>query len=318
MVRLNSPEQYDFKKNGRPIITVGTFDGVHQGHQKVIRYLVDRARNAKTPAIVYSFTPNPYYVVKGVSGQFLLTTDDEKLGLLESLGVDMVVLQPFTKEFAAILPEVFVAKYLVHHLRPQKIVAGYSHVFGNDGEGSETLLKECGKRFDFSVDVINAIELQNEKINSTTIRNYLKLGNVDKARFMLGRPYAVSGTVIKGEGRGRTLSMPTANLKPDWDQKIIPANGIYVGKARYKNEIYQGLIYCGKKPTFHADAPAGVEVHLFNFDQDLYNEKITIDFLTRVRGDKAFGGQDELVRQFADDKAFATNYFSREKANVRR
>jgi riboflavin kinase/FMN adenylyltransferase len=313
---LTSPEAFD-RSLGRPVITVGSFDGLHQGHQRIIRYVVDRANQARVPSVVYTFSPHPYFVVKGVSGRFLISTDQEKLAILEQLGVAMVIVQPFTAAFASIRSEEFIAMHLVGHLAPQRMVVGYSHVFGKDAEGSETLLKELGRENGFAVDVVDAIQLQNEKINSTAVRNYLARGAVDRARFMLGRPYTLSGTVVRGEGRGRTLGMPTLNVVPDSDRKIIPADGIYIGRTRHQGESFPSLVYCGKKPTFGTGNGGAVEVHLLNMERDLYDAVVTVEFLTRIRDDRAFSSPDDLKIQLAADREVALHFFHQENPHAK-
>lgn len=287
-----------FKSIKSPIVTLGKFDGVHKGHQKVLRAVKDRAAKLKFPSVVYTFEPHPLKIVAPHKSPPLLTTLKEKIELIKASGIDYLILARFTKEFAAQHPGEFAEDVLVKQLKAKEVWVGHDYAFGKGRTGTIEYLKELGKKFGFKVSVIPACKKRGIIISSSKIREYIRHGKVREAAGFLGRPYAVSGKVVKGRNIGRHLGFPTANI--EIHNELIPKDGIYAVLALLGNKIYKGAVNIGIAPTFHTNKRA-VEAHIINFKQNIYGKKLKIEFIQRLRGEKTFKSAKGLANQIKRD-----------------
>lgn len=285
------------------VVTVGTFDGVHRGHQAILHYLTERARQQEGVSTVVSFDPHPREVVHDESVA-LLTTIDERAALLEEYGLDRFVVIPFTRQFAQLSPEAYVKEILLQRVGLKEIVIGYDHRFGRNREGDRELLERMGEAHGFSVDVIPPQEVNHDVVSSSKIRALLaEEGDVQRATEMLGHPYALAGTVEEGEGRGRKLGYPTANIAVGDDRKLIPKIGVYATRVRVGDTAptYGGMMNIGRRPTFDG-MDVTVEVHLLGFEGSIYGETLRVEFLQRLRDEQKFDSVDALVAQLSRDE----------------
>lgn len=298
------------------VVTVGTFDGVHVGHRAILRYLTRRAAEQGGTSVVASFDPHPREVVHGEEVP-LLTTIPERAAVMEELGIDRFIVIPFTRAFSKLQAEEFVRDVLVRRIGLQEIVIGYDHAFGRDRRGDAELLTALGKQHGFSVDVIPAQVVQEHVVSSTEIREVLTgSGDVSLASQMLGRPYSLTGRVMEGEGRGRSIGFPTANLAIDHPRKVVPAVGVYAVKAYLlrKSEsdlpggdgleanAHAGMMNIGRRPTFGGQ-DISLEVHLLDFQDSIYGADLRIEFVARMRDERKFESVDALVEQLSRDRS---------------
>ncbi len=295
------------ERDDRSLVTVGTFDGVHLGHQSIIRYLVDRAKRKSAISVALSFDPHPREVTTGEQVP-LLTTIQERAELFSGLGLDRFIVIPFTREFADTSARSFVVDILVNRIGLQEIVVGYDHGFGKGRQGDSELLLSLGAAHNFSVDIIPAKILEQGVVSSTRIRQLLtEKGDVAVAGKLLSRSYSLIGTVIKGDGRGRTIGYPTANIGVQNPNKVIPKQGVY---AVHVNEIggnrtYHAMMNVGVRPTFSESQEypkQWLEVHIFDFSGDLYGKELQIEFVKRIRDEKKFNSIDALIKQLSKDE----------------
>lgn len=289
--------------NPEAVVTVGTFDGVHRGHQAILRYLLARAQKRNGVSTVVSFDPHPREVVHDERVP-LLTTVEERAALLDAHGLDRFVVIPFTKVFARLAPRAYVEEILLARVGLKEIVIGYDHRFGRDREGDRALLERMGAAHDFSVDVIPPQEVDHDVVSSSAIRRLLaEEGDVQRAAELLGRPYTLGGLVERGEGRGRQLGYPTANIAVRSDRKLVPAIGVYAVRVGIGEggPLYGGMMNIGRRPTFEG-MDVTVEVHLLDFEGDLYGETLRVEFLRRLRDEQKFDGPDVLVAQLSRDE----------------
>jgi riboflavin kinase/FMN adenylyltransferase len=289
-------------KDPASVVTVGTFDGVHLGHQAVLRYLVDRARDQAGRSVVLSFDPHPRQVVHGEDVP-LLTTIEERADAMEKLGIDRFIVIPFTAEFSNLHAEEFVRKILVERIGLREIVIGYDHAFGRDRRGGADLLTVLGREHGFTVDVIPPQVVRQHVVSSSELREIISSrGDVALAAQLLGRPYSFLGTVVKGEGRGRGIGFPTANLRPNNSKKVVPAVGVYAVRARRGDATHDGMMNIGHRPTF-GDGELALEVHLLDFDGDLYGTDLRVEFVARMRDERKFESLEALTQQLSKDRA---------------
>lgn len=293
----------------RPVVTIGNFDGIHLGHQAILRTVVARARALSGDAVVYTFDPHPRKVLRPDSAPALLTTLEQRLELLEAAEVDAVVLEPFSAEFARTAPDAFVRECLHARLRPVEVYVGYDFHFGRDREGSMRLLTELGPRLGFAVTIIPEITVDAGDVNSTRIRHLLADGDTELAGRMLGRAYSVRGVIVRGDARGRELGFPTANLVPE--NEVLPAAGVYTGRLRVLDADdpragawLRVVTNVGRRPTFQGET-LRAEAHVIDWSGDLYGRRVEISFLRRLREEKRFDGVAALRAQIAEDVARA-------------
>jgi len=284
------------------IVTVGTFDGVHKGHRVVIDKLHELKEKFGCRSVVLTFDPHPQLILKNRSTEIkLLSTTDEKLEIFQNLGVDVVYVLKFTKEFSSTSAEEFLKKYLVDGIGLEHLVLGFDHSFGKNREGNLETLKALTEKYDF--DLYKVEEFKGEsRINSTSIRNLLKSGDLKKAREILGDDYSFEGTVVTGDRRGKTIGFPTANVKVSDEHKLIPRNGVYFVKVMVVEGEYFGMMNIGTRPTVSTGNEIFIEVNIFNFDKNIYGKKIKVVFKEYIRDEKKFNSLDELVNQLNKDK----------------
>ena len=300
MLREYGPEE--ITRNDTSVLTTGTFDGVHLGHQAILRYLVDRAEEVGGRATVVTFDPHPREVL-GASHVAILTTLDERAEALQSYGVERFVVLPFTRDLSMLEPEAYVAEVLLGTVGMQEIVIGYDHHFGRNRAGDRLTLEALAAGYGFSVDVIPEQVVADVTVSSTQIRNALQhAGDVRRAASLLGRPYSFAGTVVKGDQRGRKIGFPTANLRTEDPRKLIPKPGVYAVRAETASGQYDGMMNIGRRPTFETDGSVQAEVHLFGFDGDLYGTLLRVHFVGRLRDERRFNGVEALVEQLREDR----------------
>ncbi|MFA4916642.1 MAG: bifunctional riboflavin kinase/FAD synthetase [Syntrophales bacterium] len=288
---------YEFSDS---FVTIGNFDGVHLGHQHIIKRLVREAHENNRKTVVITFDPHPKKVLHPEKRPFyLIASLEEKINLFEGLGVDAVILIPFSLEFSTMTAEDFVCRFLSDKLHIRKIFIGYDYTFGKNKVGNAAFLVDFGNRLGFDIDIINAIRINdNSVISSTCIRNAILQGNVKTVLKALGRPYNLSGTVIEGKMRGGDLGFHTANIKPD--KALIPAHGVYAVIACLEEAQYQGVTNIGLNPTF-ADDKLSIEVHLFDFNRNIYGKSLDVLFIDRIRDEIKFPDPKKLIEQIKRD-----------------
>lgn len=289
--------------DARSVVTVGTFDGVHRGHQAVLQFVKERARERKGISTVLSFDPHPREVLRGEPVP-LLTTIEERAALLSDLGIERFIVLPFTPELAAMSARQFVEEVLVRRIGLQAICVGYDHTFGHNREGNVALLRQMGPEYGFAVDVIPPQVVGERTVSSTLIRTILiREGDVRQAAALLGHPYSLSAMVVRGDGRGRLLGFPTANLHPTHPRKLIPRNGVYAVRVWVPgaSEPYGGMMNIGVRPTFAGDRRT-LEVHILDYEGELYGQQLRVDFIERLRNEQRFPSVEALREQLLLDR----------------
>ncbi|MDP2387562.1 MAG: bifunctional riboflavin kinase/FAD synthetase [Bacteroidota bacterium] len=293
----------DFPSLQNTIITIGTFDGVHKGHRKILERLKELKQNTNYNTLVFTFDPHPRKVLFPDQKDLkLITTTDEKIQLLSDAGVDYVLVYPFTKEFSGLSSEHYIKSILKEKLGVKKIIIGYDHRFGNNREGNIDTLRQYAPELGFEVFEISAEDINSINISSTHIRRSIESGDVEAAHEFLGHHFFISGTVKEGKKLGRTIGYPTANIRITDADKIIPANGVYAVTAKILGNEYKGMLNIGTNPTTDTDDRIKVEVNIFDFDQTIYGENIRINFVKRLRDEVKFANLDELTKQLHQDK----------------
>ncbi len=296
----------DFKVKN-PVLTVGTFDGVHLGHKKILNRLVREAEKINGEPVVLTLYPHPRKVLDpNFKDLFLLNTLDEKAQLLENAGIKHLIIYPFTKEFASLSSCDFIEKFLYKRLNVKKLIVGYDHRFGKDRQGNIDILRNCADPFNIDVIKVDAFMLNNETVSSTKIRNALFEGNIEKANIYLDYEYFLTGEVISGNKIGRTLGFPTANIDVH-HEKLIPKSGVYAVKVIIEKNEYKGMINIGTRPTVSLSSDSTVEAHVFDFQGNLYSKKIQIIFKKYIREERKFVDKEALKLQLLKDKKFAKN-----------
>jgi riboflavin kinase / FMN adenylyltransferase len=297
----------DFKPLDYAVVTSGTFDGVHVGHQKILNKVNEIAKKHGGESVLITFWPHPRLVLYPEDTELkLLNTFEEKAELLREQGIDHLLRIPFTKEFSKLTSEEFIQKILVDTIGTKKLVIGYDHRFGNNREGRFEQLKANAGKYGFSVEEIPKQEVDHVGVSSTKIREALLEGHVDVGRELLGNEYSISGRVVKGEKIGRMIGFPTANLEIDSKHKLIPADGAYAVKVKKNGSTYQGMLNIGYRPTVNGKIKT-IEVHIFDFNKDIYGENLTILFIKRIREEIKFADVEALKNQLALDKKAALN-----------
>ncbi|MCB9246062.1 MAG: bifunctional riboflavin kinase/FAD synthetase [Flavobacteriales bacterium] len=295
----------DFKADKPVILTQGTFDGVHLGHQKILRTIIQRARDIDGEAVLLTFYPHPRLVLYPDDNELkLITTLEERISILEDMGLDQVVVLPFTKELARMMPMEYVRSILVEHLKTHTFIIGYDHRFGKNREGSIQDLKQFAERFAFNLEEIPQQDILDSAVSSSKVRRALLRGDVSLANLYLGRMFSLAGTVVHGHARGHDLGYPTANLHVDDPFKLIPANGVYAVRVSHKGMTYGGMLNIGDNPTFE-DSAWSIEVNIFDFNEEIYGDQLRLYFVSRLRDELKFANTDELKARLAKDEIAA-------------
>ena len=298
----------DFTTTKKTIVTLGTFDGVHIGHNAILDKICKVAKHENLESVILTFFPHPRKIVSNNYDIKLLNTIEEKAILLEKKGIQNFIVHPFDKTFSELSPREFVTQVLVDKLNIQKIIIGHDHKFGKDRAADFNDLINFGKEFGFEVEEISAQQINEVSVSSTRIRNSLLEGNVSLAKDYLGYPYVLTGNVVKGNQLGRTINFPTANIEIPEDYKLIPKNGVYIVTANVSNQTVFGMMNIGVKPTLGENKLA-IEVHLLDFDKDIYKQKIQVHILERLRDEQKFESFEALKSQIELDKQNTIEYF---------
>ena len=291
----------NFSSDTSSFVTIGTFDGIHIGHQKILKNLIQSAKKERKKSVLLTFFPHPRMVLQKNVTIELLNTVDEKSVLLEEMGLDYLIIHPFDKEFSRLTALDFVRDVLVNQLNTSKLIIGYDHHFGKNREGSIDQLREYSHLFDFEVEEIPAQDIDDVSVSSTKIRNALHNGSLKTANKYLGYHYIIHGTVVNGKKLGGKIGYPTANINVKEDYKLIPKTGVYVIKTTINNTSYYGMMNIGYRPTVDGKHQT-IEAHLFDFNGDLYGKSLKIEFLYFLRDEQKFDSVDDLILQLKKDR----------------
>jgi riboflavin kinase/FMN adenylyltransferase len=296
------------------VLTIGNFDGVHLGHQKILSMVIHEAHALKGTPMVMTFDPHPMKVLAPERDVRLLITFEEKARLIKRAGIRALLSIPFTRDFANMLPDDFISNVLVKTLRVKKIIVGSQYAFGRNKKGTIDLLRRRGKKFGFSVHAVRQAKVHGHIVSSSSIRSLLMKGAVKEVSLFLGRAYSIEGTVIRGKGRGqKILHIPTANISTPVE--ISPKEGVYAVKIGWKGNVFEGVANIGKNPTF-GNADVSYEVHIFDFSGDLLGETLRIYFMDRIRNEQTFSGAESLEKQIRDDMRRAGEILNRTHLNL--
>ena len=294
-----SIDEYNESKSS--VVTIGTFDGIHKGHQKIFNKVINASKQNNLSSVVLTFFPHPRIILNKYNDIKMIDTLDEKIEHLEKIGIDNLIIHPFDKKFSLLSADQFIKEYLVKKLQLKHIIIGYDHRFGKGREASVSDLKEYSIDFNFIVDEIDAQEIEKIAISSTKIRNSINQGDLETTKKYLGRFFSLTGKVVKGDGLGKQIDYPTANLLIEEDYKIIPKDGVYYIRTTIDNKLYNGMMNIGHRPTIGNKAKS-IEVNLFNFDRDIYDKIISIDVVVKIRDEKKFSSINALKAQLAKDE----------------
>ncbi|MFA5327338.1 MAG: bifunctional riboflavin kinase/FAD synthetase [Prolixibacteraceae bacterium] len=294
-----------------PVLTVGTFDGVHLGHRKIIARLHDLAKTMNGESVIFTFDPHPRKIVAPDENSLrLLTTMDEKIALFEQSGIDHLIIYPFTPEFARLSYEEFVKEILVGQIHTKSLVVGYDHKFGKNRKGDFEFLKSCAERFNFHIEKLDVLLMNESNVSSTKIREAIQQGDFETANVYLGYLFKLHGTVVEGQKLGRKIQFPTANIEASDPDKIIPGYGVYAVNVNIRNQTYYGMLNIGNRPTVNHNADhRSIEVNIFDFDTEIYGESIELIFHHKLREEQKFESLDALKDQLAKDKKATIAYF---------
>ena len=295
-----------------PVITIGVFDGVHQGHQSILERIKEIANEKDGESVILTLWPHPRIVLnKDIDSLRLLNNIEEKKYLLSKTGIDHLIVIPFTKEFSELSAYDFIEKYLAKKINVKHLVVGYNHLFGKDRKAGFDFLTDCAKKFGFSIEKLDAKLVNNDKVSSTKIRKFLDSGHLDLANNYLGYEYFISGNVVEGNQIGRKIGFPTANIKIPEPYKQIPRDGVYAVRVKLNGNSFYGMLNIGSRPTVEPmHCAKNIEVHILQFDEKIYNQTITISFVKRMRDEIKFNGLEELKQQLEKDKKEITKIFN--------
>lgn len=290
------------------VVTIGIFDGVHIGHQRILHKVVERANMINGKSLVITLWPHPKMVLSPNSGPVsFLSTPEEKYELIEKAGIDAILVISFTHEFARISSSRFIHEIMMNELSAKEVIIGYNHHFGKNREGNYMKLKEASKKYNFTALQVDPVNVEKYRVSSSAIRKQIIEGNIKIANRMLGYPYYISGKIIKGTQLGKELTYPTANIDISASMKLLPGNGVYAVTIKYQNQIYKGMANVGIRPTVNNSCKRNLEVHIFNFSKNIYKEEITIQFLEKIRDEKKFENIQLLKKQLDLDKKQVLN-----------
>ncbi len=293
------PENMGDIKN--PVVTIGNFDGVHMGHRRIIETLLQKSREHSGEPFVITFSNHPRTVIHPGSVCRMITTVEEKQQALSELGVTNIIMLRFTRQIADLTAEQFYNDLLIGKLGTKEIVIGYDHAFGKNREGNIDYLKKLADRTGILITQVGIEAVEGDAVSSTLLRKELDNGNMEKVELLLGRKYTLSGTVTRGEGRGRRIGFPTANIKPRSADKIIPAGGVYAVTVSFDDRTYKGMLNIGYNPTFNGTSQT-IEVNILDYSGDLYDRTVTLTFYRKIRDEVKFDSAESLVRQIESDK----------------
>lgn len=305
MKQHTSADTFDGLKG--TVVTIGTFDGVHLGHRKIIDRLLASAQSNDLESVVLTFFPHPRMVLQKDTGIKLINSIDERIALLEASGLDHLIIHPFTKAFSRLTAEEFVKDILVDQLKARKVIIGYDHRFGRNRNANIEDLKAFGTQYDFEVEEISKQDVDDVAVSSTKIRKALNEGDLTKANEYLGYPFMLNGIVSRGKGLGKKFNYPTANLKIEETYKLIPAKGVYVARASINGKEVYGMMSIGTNPTV-GGSDLTIETFFFDFEADLYDQHLQIELLTRIRDEKKFNSVDELIAAMQADERFSRDF----------
>jgi len=294
-----SIDEYNESKSS--VVTIGTFDGVHKGHQKIFNKVLNVSKQSNLSSVVLTFFPHPRIILNKYNDIKMIDSLDEKINHLEKIGIDHLIIHPFDKKFSLLSADQFIKEYLLEKLKLKHIIIGYDHRFGKGREASVTDLKKYSSEFNFVLDEIDAQEIEKIAISSTKIRNSINEGDLKTTKIYLGRFFSLTGKVVKGDGLGKQIDYPTANISIEEDYKIIPKDGVYYIKTTIDNNLYNGMMNIGHRPTIGTKEKS-IEVNLFNFDRDIYDRVISIDVVEKIRDEKKFASIEALKTQLAKDQ----------------
>ena len=300
----------DFNCKDKTAITIGTFDGVHVGHRKILKRLVNSAKKEGLQSALLTFFPHPRMVLQHNAELKLINTLDEKISILKETGLDHLIIHPFTLEFSRLSAQSYVEDILVKQLNAKHIIIGYDHRFGRNRTADINDLKAFGKDFEFTVEEISKQDIEKVAVSSTKIRTALTEGDLERANKYLTQPFVLSGKVVRGKGIGKDLGFATANLHIQESYKLIPKSGVYVVKTIIGEQIVYGMMNIGTNPTFN-EAKQSIEAHFFDFNQDLYGQHLTIMLLKRLRSEEKFNDVKDLISAMQNDKIKALDYISK-------
>lgn len=302
----------NFTKIAYPVVTTGTFDGVHLGHMTIINRLKEVAKKQGGETVLLTFFPHPRMVLQEDNDLKLINTLEEKIDLLEKAGIDHLIIHPFTKDFSRLTSLEFVRDLIVNKIGTKRLVIGYDHHFGRNREGSFDHLMEFGPLYGFEVEEIPAQDIDDVNVSSTKIRKALNEGDLKTANEYLTHPFSISGEVVSGAQNGRKLGYPTANIAVEEHYKLIPAHGIYAVKIKHGDNVYRGMLNIGVRPTIaDADGKPTIEVNIFDFDGNLYGESISVQLIERIRAEEKFPTLEALMDQMHEDKLNSLNILNR-------
>ena len=291
----------EYNEDKRSVVTIGTFDGLHHGHQKIFKRVINSSKNKNLSSVVLTFFPHPRIILNKYNDIKMIDTLDEKILHINKIGIDSLIIHPFDKNFSLLSANQFIKDYLVEKLKMKHIIIGYDHRFGKGREASVTDLKNYASDYDFTVEEIQAQEIEKITISSTKVRNSINNGDLKTTEKYLGRYFNLTGKVIKGDGLGKKIMYPTANIFIKEKYKIIPKDGVYLIKTFIKNKLYNGMMNIGHRPTIGANEKS-LEVRLFNFNKDIYGEQISVDIISKIRDEKKFSSIEALKDQLVKDE----------------
>ena len=303
----------DAVPHGRPVaLTLGTFDGVHLGHRRIIERTLTAAKEIDGQSLLMTFDPHPREVI-GRKGEqtYLLSTIEERVRMLADSGLDACLVLPFTRDLSVLDAGSFFEEYIVRRLHAAHVVVGVDHAFGKGREGNAGALREFGERHGVAVTVVGELLMDGIKVSSTAIRHSLAEGNVRRATAFLGRPYCLSGVIVRGEGLGSRLGFPTANVEVPSDDKMLPRSGVYIVRVFFDGTAREGIMNLGRRPTVSRQMHISMEVHIFTFSGDLYGMHMRVELLERLRDEIRFDSAAQLAAQIQSDITYAQEYFAR-------
>ena len=304
MIRYSIDE---IELNPKSVVTVGTFDGIHVAHQRILDTLVEKTKAIGGRSVVITFKPHPQEIL-GKRPVELLMTEEERVSMIEETGIDEILLLHFDRDFSQVTAEEFLVKLVYEKVGLQELVLGYNHTFGHKAQGTVEFAREVGKKMRFGVDFVDKVLIDGNIVSSSNIRKHLKEGDTSLANKMLGHPYSFEGFVIRGNGRGRLLGYPTANLKLVDERLLVPSFGVYIVEVSAGEERLVGLASIGVRPTFEDSGVPIIEVWISDFDRDIYGKRIRVSLIRRLRGELKFESSDQLIVQMDEDKKTMNEY----------